>query len=148
MTPQMPMMKQLSPLQLTVLRVLWDRGEATVAEVHERVQSTRPLALNTVATLLSRLERISAAEPAAGAGHDRHAAFEIDRHLSGEPPFGSQSGRHAPSNFSRKVIGRISRRLSTMPCLRRPPAKSFWSKTSNFIHYVSIIYCHSSGARM
>lgn len=50
-------MKQLSPLQLSVLRVLWDRGEATVAEVHEQVQSTRPLALNTVATLLSRLER-------------------------------------------------------------------------------------------
>jgi predicted transcriptional regulator len=50
-------MKQLSPLQLSVLRVLWDRGEASVAEVHERVQATRPLALNTVATLLSRLER-------------------------------------------------------------------------------------------
>jgi predicted transcriptional regulator len=46
---------QLSDLQLELLRVLWDRGEATAAEVHERLD--RALAPTTVATLLSRLEK-------------------------------------------------------------------------------------------
>lgn len=46
---------QLSDLQLELLRVLWDRGEATAAEVHEHLD--RELAPTTVATLLSRLEK-------------------------------------------------------------------------------------------
>jgi predicted transcriptional regulator len=49
--------RQLSPLQLAVLRVLWEQKEASVAEVHARLQTERSLALNTVATVLSRLER-------------------------------------------------------------------------------------------
>ncbi|HSR66542.1 MAG TPA: BlaI/MecI/CopY family transcriptional regulator [Acidobacteriota bacterium] len=49
--------KQLSHLQIDLMRVLWERGEATVAEVHEAVQEHRPLALTTVATLLKRLEK-------------------------------------------------------------------------------------------
>jgi predicted transcriptional regulator len=49
---------QLSDLQLELLRVLWDRGEATAAEVHERLhERDRALAPTTVATLLSRLEK-------------------------------------------------------------------------------------------
>ena len=47
----------LTGLQLTLLQILWDRGEATTQEVHEALQEERPLALTTVATLLSRLER-------------------------------------------------------------------------------------------
>jgi predicted transcriptional regulator len=49
---------QLSDLQLAILRVLWDRGEATAAEVHEALRELdRALAPTTVATLLTRLER-------------------------------------------------------------------------------------------
>ena len=49
---------QLSDLQLELLRVLWDRGEATAAEVHEVLrEQDRALAPTTVATLLSRLEK-------------------------------------------------------------------------------------------
>jgi len=49
---------QLSDLQLALLRVLWDRGEATAAEVHEALREVdRALAPTTVATLLSRLEK-------------------------------------------------------------------------------------------
>lgn len=48
---------QLSDLQLDVLRVLWDRGEASVAEVHAVLQPLRGLATTTVATLLTRLEK-------------------------------------------------------------------------------------------
>ena len=47
----------LTGLQLAILQVLWDRGEATTQDVWEAVSEERPLALTTVATLLSRLER-------------------------------------------------------------------------------------------
>ena len=47
----------LTELQLAVRRVLWVRGEATVVEVQDTLHGERPLALTTVATLLSRLEK-------------------------------------------------------------------------------------------
>jgi BlaI family penicillinase repressor len=47
----------LTDLQLDVLRALWERGEASVAEVTEALRATRALAPTTIATLLSRLER-------------------------------------------------------------------------------------------
>ena len=47
----------LTGLQLTILQVLWDRGEATTQDVWEAVNEERSLALTTVATLLSRLEK-------------------------------------------------------------------------------------------
>jgi BlaI family transcriptional regulator, penicillinase repressor len=45
----------LSELQLDLLRALWTRGEASVAEVAEDLAATRGLAHTTVATVLSRL---------------------------------------------------------------------------------------------
>lgn len=48
---------ELTELQVTILRLLWDRGEASVAEVWESLYADRGLAQTTVATLLSRLER-------------------------------------------------------------------------------------------
>jgi BlaI family transcriptional regulator, penicillinase repressor len=48
----------LSDLQLAILRILWDRGEATAADVHTEVcERERDLAPTTVATMLSRLEK-------------------------------------------------------------------------------------------
>ena len=47
----------LTELQLTILHVLWERGEATTRDVREALLPSRSLALTTVATLLSRLER-------------------------------------------------------------------------------------------
>jgi len=47
----------LTSLQLSILQVLWERAEATTQEVRERLAEGRPMALSTVATLLSRLER-------------------------------------------------------------------------------------------
>jgi predicted transcriptional regulator len=47
----------LSKLQVAVMRVLWDRREATPAEVHRILSRSRPLAITTVATLLARLEK-------------------------------------------------------------------------------------------
>ena len=53
----MPETVGLTGLQLSILHVLWERGEATTQQVWERMVEQRPLALTTVATLLSRLER-------------------------------------------------------------------------------------------
>lgn len=47
----------LTDLQVALLRVLWERKEATVAEIVDALRSERPLAQTTVATLLSRLEK-------------------------------------------------------------------------------------------
>ena len=44
-------------LQLAILRAVWERGEATGADVQEMLAPERPLAQSTVATLLSRMER-------------------------------------------------------------------------------------------
>jgi BlaI family transcriptional regulator, penicillinase repressor len=47
----------LTDLQLAVMRVLWQRDEATVVEIWEALRPERGLAQTTVATLLSRLEK-------------------------------------------------------------------------------------------
>jgi BlaI family transcriptional regulator, penicillinase repressor len=47
----------LSELQLAVVRVLWERGAATTAEVQSALAPERNLAHTTVATLLTRLEK-------------------------------------------------------------------------------------------
>jgi predicted transcriptional regulator len=53
----MPGRHQLTELQLAILRVMWDRGEATVQDIWEALHAERGLAQTTVATMLSRLER-------------------------------------------------------------------------------------------
>jgi BlaI family penicillinase repressor len=52
----------LSELQLDLMRVLWARGEASVADVAEALAPTRGLAHTTVATLLTRLAARGAVE--------------------------------------------------------------------------------------
>jgi predicted transcriptional regulator len=47
----------LSDLQAAVVRVLWERGEASTAEVAQVLAESRGLAHTTIATLLSRLEK-------------------------------------------------------------------------------------------
>src|SRR5436189_6426397 len=53
----MPGRHQLTELQLAMLRVLWDKGEATGQDIWEALHAERGLAQTTVATMLSRLER-------------------------------------------------------------------------------------------
>lgn len=48
---------QLTELQVAIMRLLWERGQATVAEICDGLKEERGLALTTVATLLSRLEK-------------------------------------------------------------------------------------------
>lgn len=53
----MPDQHQVTDLQIALLRILWQRGAATVAEATSALEPSRGLAPTTVATLLRRLER-------------------------------------------------------------------------------------------
>jgi BlaI family transcriptional regulator, penicillinase repressor len=53
----MPVSTELSELQLDILRVLWKRKEATAAQVQAALDADRGLALTTISTLLTRLEK-------------------------------------------------------------------------------------------
>jgi predicted transcriptional regulator len=46
----------LGELQHAIMRVLWQRDEATVAEVHEALREERGLAPTTIATMLRKME--------------------------------------------------------------------------------------------
>ena len=46
----------LGELQHAIMAVLWDRGEATTADVHEALRDDRGLALTTIATMLRKME--------------------------------------------------------------------------------------------
>jgi BlaI family penicillinase repressor len=47
----------LTELQVAILKVLWERGETTVLDVHDALRAERRIAQSTVATLLTRLEK-------------------------------------------------------------------------------------------
>ena len=47
----------LGDLQLAIMRVLWSRSESTVADVHEALEPERGLALTTIATMLTKMEK-------------------------------------------------------------------------------------------
>ncbi len=46
-----------TPLELEVMKVLWETGPSSVQGVHARIQEVRPLAFNTVQTVLGILFR-------------------------------------------------------------------------------------------
>ncbi|MGH2730255.1 MAG: BlaI/MecI/CopY family transcriptional regulator [Actinomycetota bacterium] len=45
----------LGPLETEVMEVVWQRGEATVREVHDTLRRVRPVAYTTVMTTMGRL---------------------------------------------------------------------------------------------
>lgn len=46
----------LGDLQHAIMKVLWERSEATTAEVHEALLAERGLAFTTIATMLRKME--------------------------------------------------------------------------------------------
>lgn len=48
--------KRLGDLQLAIMRVLWQSGEAAVADVHRALEQERGLAPTTIATMLAKME--------------------------------------------------------------------------------------------
>ena len=47
----------LGELQLAIIRILWERGEATVSAVHQALYSDGGRALTTIATMLKKMEK-------------------------------------------------------------------------------------------
>ena len=47
----------LGELQLAIMRVLWDAGAASVADVHQGLAEKHSRALTTIATMLSKMEK-------------------------------------------------------------------------------------------
>jgi len=52
----------LTDLQFAIMRILWERAEATVLDVQNALRPERDLAQTTIATLLSRLEKRAVVE--------------------------------------------------------------------------------------
>ena len=44
--------RRLTPLETLVMQAAWDAGEATVRQVQERLQPVKPMAYNTVLTVM------------------------------------------------------------------------------------------------
>ncbi|MFQ5505002.1 MAG: BlaI/MecI/CopY family transcriptional regulator [Planctomycetota bacterium] len=51
-----PRKNSLGDLQLAIMRVLWERGEASAGQVHRSLLAERGLAPTTIATMLRRME--------------------------------------------------------------------------------------------
>lgn len=51
-----PTLHRLGDLQLQIMKVLWTRGEASVAEVHEDLGREERFAYTTIATMLRKME--------------------------------------------------------------------------------------------
>ncbi len=54
---------ELTPLELTIMQILWERGNATAAEVGQALQEKRPLANTTIHTVLANLRKKGYVEP-------------------------------------------------------------------------------------
>src|SRR5436190_21803729 len=50
-------LRALTELQLAILDVLWQRGEATALQIHAALEPSTGLARGTIGTLLHRLEK-------------------------------------------------------------------------------------------
>lgn len=51
------MVEPLGELQLQVMEILWRRGQATVAEIHDEILAERKIAYTTVLTTMQSLQR-------------------------------------------------------------------------------------------
>lgn len=51
-----PVPHRIGDLQLKILQILWLKPDASVGEVHAALQSDRPLAYTTIATMLRKME--------------------------------------------------------------------------------------------
>jgi predicted transcriptional regulator len=49
--------QRLGELQLAILRVLWDLGQATATQVRDALPNTKQRALTTIATMLTKMEK-------------------------------------------------------------------------------------------
>ena len=77
------MAEQLGDLQLLVMGVVWEMGNATVAEAHQRLLKKRSIAYTTVLSTLRNLERRGYLEHTVeGKAHRFYPGVSRDAHTS------------------------------------------------------------------
>ncbi len=52
MSPKQSSQRKLTPLETLIMNVLWDESPAPVKQVQERLESVKPMARNTVLTMM------------------------------------------------------------------------------------------------
>ena len=55
--------QDLTPLELELMQVIWERGNATAAEICDGLKNTRPLADTTIHTMLANMRKKGYIEP-------------------------------------------------------------------------------------
>src|SRR5262245_4501811 len=87
----------LGPAELDILRTLWERGASTAREIRQALESQRPLAHASVATILHRLHQKGLVEYRKA---DKGKAFVYEaRHEAG------QVQSSAVRKFVRRIFG-------------------------------------------
>ncbi|HPB31961.1 MAG TPA: BlaI/MecI/CopY family transcriptional regulator [Candidatus Sumerlaeota bacterium] len=56
-------MQELTPLELSLMKIIWERGSATAAEISEFMAPSNPLADTTIHTILANLRKKRYIEP-------------------------------------------------------------------------------------
>lgn len=100
------MSMKLGRVQLRIMRVLWNRGEATAREVTDEMGAQEPIAHSTVQTLLRQLEAKGAV------GHERKERTFVFRPLIQEDAVSRSSLRDVLDRvFQGSVVGLVSHLL-------------------------------------
>jgi BlaI family penicillinase repressor len=50
-------LRGISPAETEILRIIWELGQATIQQIHEKLPARRKIVYKTVLTLVRRLER-------------------------------------------------------------------------------------------
>src|SRR5262249_9057319 len=123
----------LSELQIAVMRVLWQREEASVADTAAVLAGERGLKYTTVATLLTRLERRGVVKPRREGRQLIYRALVSEPHvrrsmvadligsLFGGDPRALVAHLVDESEIAPGDLERVSRRLGRTPARRAKP---------------------------
>ena len=104
---------RLGDLQLRILKELWTRGSASVAEVHAALAAERPLAYTTIATMLRKMEARSLV------AHDEDGRTFIYRAAVAADEVNRSIGRHFVERlFEGSLLNAVSHLLQTCKASR------------------------------
>ncbi len=104
--PPKKLIPKFGKVQLQIMQILWERGEATAREITDALNQTEPIAHSTTQTLLRKLEAKGAV---AHTVHDRVFVF---RPLSREADISESAARDLLTRvFGGSVYGLVSHLL-------------------------------------
>jgi predicted transcriptional regulator len=113
-----PELHRIGSLQLRILKELWRRGSASVAEVHQALGAERRLAYTTVATLLRRMDELGLV------AHREEGRAFIYRALLQAEDVNRQAGRHFVEEiFEGSLLRAVSHLLQSCTASRKELAE-------------------------